>query len=120
MTATHKYSAASVTVASKRAAVMSSGGRYVGRHLIRGLAGIALLLSALTLSACNSTSLGSSTTCRQFMSATPQQQQQVLDQLATQYNKPDYATPLGSPEVPYYCSANPSVTLGQFFKEASD
>jgi hypothetical protein len=54
------------------------------------------------------------------MSASPQQQQEVVDQLATQYNKPDYATPLGSPEVPYFCSANPDVTLGHFFQEASD
>jgi hypothetical protein len=94
-------------------------GLAADRHLLRKLVGIALVLSALALGACNSTSLSASTTCGQFMSATPQQQQQVLDQLATQYNQPDYATPLGSPEVPYYCSANPNVTLGHFFKEAS-
>jgi hypothetical protein len=94
-------------------------GSTVGRHLVRGLVGMALVLSPVALGACNSTSLGASTTCGQFMSATPQQQQQVIDQLATQYNQPDYATPLGSPEVPYYCSANPNVTLGGFFKEAS-
>jgi len=54
------------------------------------------------------------------MSASPQAQQTVVDQLAQQYNKPDYATPLGSPEVPYYCSSNPNVTLGEFFERAQD
>jgi hypothetical protein len=52
------------------------------------------------------------------MNANASDQQQVVDSLAGQYNKPDYSTPLGSPEIPYYCSANPSVTLGQFFQNA--
>jgi hypothetical protein len=41
-----------------------------------------------------------------------------VDQLATQYRKPDFATPLGEPEVAYYCSTSPSTTLAQFFQRA--
>ena len=54
------------------------------------------------------------------MAASPQDQQTIVDQLAQQYDKPDYATPLGSPEVPYYCTSNPNVTLGEFFKHAQE
>ncbi len=90
------------------------------RRLTQVVTVIPALLLVCALGACNSSGLGASSTCNQFMSASPQQQQEVVDQLATQYNKPDYATPLGSPEVPYFCSANPDVTLGHFFQEASD
>ncbi len=72
------------------------------------------------LGACNSSGLSASSTCSQFMAASPEAQQQVVSELASQYQKPDYATPLGEPEVPYYCADNPNVTLGQFFSQASD
>jgi hypothetical protein len=52
------------------------------------------------------------------MNASPSDQQAIVDTLASQYHKPDYTTPLGSPEVPYYCTSNPSVTLTQFFENA--
>ncbi len=100
---------------------MSSVPRYLRNHrLARALTVTTALLSVCALGACNSNSLGASSTCSQFMSSSLQQQQEVVDQLATQYNKPDYTTPLGSPEVPYFCSANPNVTLGHFFQEASE
>lgn len=65
-----------------------------------------------------SLSLSASSTCQDFMNASPEAQVSVVDSLAAQYHKPDYATPLGEPDVPYYCAANPSVTLGQFFEHA--
>jgi hypothetical protein len=77
-------------------------------------------LTGLSLASCAGSSLSASSTCSQFMSASPQAQQTAVDQLAQQYNKPDYSTPLGSPEVPYYCSGNPNVTLGEFFAQAQD
>lgn len=54
------------------------------------------------------------------MSASASEQHEVVDKLASQYQKPAFATPLGEPEVPYYCSASPSTTLGQFFQKAED
>lgn len=83
-------------------------------------AGAAALASAVAIVGCGGSSLSASSTCRDFMNASASDQQTVTDRLASQYGKPEYATPLGSPEVPFYCSANPNVTLGQFFEEAQD
>lgn len=92
---------------------MSSLFRGTGRAT--AVAGVA---SALVLSACGGNSLSASSSCRDFMSASPAEQHEVVDELASQYRKPAFSTPLGEPEVPYYCSANPSTTLGAFFEKA--
>jgi hypothetical protein len=76
-------------------------------------------LASLALSACGGSGLSASSTCRDFLNASPSDQQSIIDQLASQYDKPDYTTPLGMPEVPYFCTASPSVTLGYFFQHAS-
>lgn len=78
----------------------------------------AVSLSALSIAACGGSGLSASSTCSDFMNASSSDQQAVIDKLASQYDKPDYTTPLGAPEVPYYCSGNPDVTLGQFFQNA--
>jgi len=80
----------------------------------------ALVFTGLLASGCGDSGLTASSTCHQFMNASPQDQATVVNSLAAQYQKPDYATPLGQPEVPYYCAANPNVTLGQFFAKATD
>jgi hypothetical protein len=79
---------------------------------------LAATLSGVALSACSISGLSASSTCRDFMNASTSDQQAIVDKLATQYNKPAYTTPLGAPEVPYYCSANPTVTLQWFFQHA--
>jgi len=87
---------------------------------IRAIAALAVAVagSALVLGACGESSLSASSSCKDFMNASAIEQHEVVDRLASQYQKPDYSTPLGEPEVPYYCSANPSTTLGQFFTTA--
>jgi len=75
---------------------------------------------ALGVSACGASSLSASSSCQDFMHASPVEQHEIVDQLATQYQKPEYSTPLGEPEVPYYCSANPSTSLADFFTNAED
>lgn len=85
-------------------------------HVVRGA--LATLFLALCCSACGG-GLSGSSTCRDFMNASADQQQQIVDKLAAQYHKPDYTTPLGAPEVPYFCAANPDVTLDQFFQNAA-
>jgi hypothetical protein len=99
-----------------------SSNTHRSRQRRRGmLVGLLLLTSSGTmLTACGGSGLSASSTCSAFMAASPGAQQQVTDQLAAQYDKPDYATPLGAPEVPYYCASNPNTTLGQFFQKASD
>jgi hypothetical protein len=84
----------------------------------RGIAAAAGLTTTVMLSACGGSSLSASSSCKDFMNATSVEQHEVVDQLASQYKKPDFATPLGEPEIPYYCSANPSTTLGDFFQKA--
>lgn len=54
------------------------------------------------------------------MKATSDQQDQVVDTLATKYGKPDFTTPLGRPDVNYECAQRPSMTLDQFFASAKD
>jgi len=77
-------------------------------------------LAALPLAACAGSGLSSASTCSSFLQASPSDQAAIVEQLAAQYNKPDYATPLGEPEVPYACAGRPTMTLAEFFKEASD
>jgi len=92
----------------------------------RKISALAAPLAALSLlgSGCAGSVLGSglsaSSSCKDFMTASASEQHEVVDQLASQYRKAAYTTPLGEPEVPYYCSANPSVTLGQFFQKAEE
>lgn len=77
------------------------------------------VFSILAVAGCGS-GLSASSTCQSFLNASPADQQSVVEKLAAQYDKPAYATPLGEPEVPYYCAAHPTTTLGQFFAAASN
>jgi hypothetical protein len=79
----------------------------------------AAALCGLAVAGCGS-GLSSSSTCHDYLNASASDQQAIAEKLAGQYDKPDYATPLGEPEVAYYCAANPSTTLGQFFAKAQD
>jgi len=84
------------------------------------LVAVTLMSLGLAVSSCQTGGLSASSTCKDFLNASASDQQQVVSQLAGQYNKPDFATPLGEPDVPYYCAGNPNATLGQFFSHASD
>jgi hypothetical protein len=81
---------------------------------------LAASLAVLSLLAfgCGGSGLSASSSCKDFMTASASEQHEVVDELASHYDKPAYATPVGEPEVPYYCTARPSVTLGQFFQKA--
>lgn len=83
-------------------------------------AGVVAGSVALSVSACSGSGLSASSTCSDFMNASAVEQHEIVDQLAAQYKKPSYATPLGEPEVPYACSANPSLTLEEFFRRAQE
>jgi hypothetical protein len=85
---------------------------------IRAAVAVGGVASVIAVSACGAGTLSASSSCKDFMDASAPAQHEVVDQLASQFRKPDYATPLGEPEVAYYCSASPSVTLGDFFQKA--
>jgi hypothetical protein len=72
--------------------------------------GVAVMLG---LTACGGgSSLGASTSCRDFMNASPQAQDQAVSKVATQLNAPDAVTPLGRPNINYLCASQPDETLG--------
>jgi len=48
------------------------------------------------------------------MNASTDQQDQVVNQLAQKYRKPDMATPLGRPDWNYECAQHSDLTLDQF------
>lgn len=86
----------------------------------RAITSALLVLGASALSGCSMADEGLSgaSTCDEFMHASPEDQMKVTQALAGEYQKPDYATPLGAPAVPYYCASNPDVTLDEFFANA--
>lgn len=85
---------------------------------VRGGVVAAVTALGIGVAGCGSSGLSESSTCSQFLAASPQDQQSLVQQLAGKYRKPDYATPLGAPEVPYYCASHPKITLKQFFSFA--
>ncbi len=80
--------------------------------------GAVVVALASALAGCGEASLGEASTCRDFLAASGEDQRSLTQQLAGKYQKPDYATPLGMPAVPYYCSRHPEVTLKEFFSFA--
>jgi hypothetical protein len=78
---------------------------------------IAMLGASFVAVGCGS-GLSESSTCQDFLAADASSQQSIVQQLAGKYHKPAYATPLGMPEVPYYCASHADMTLKQFFSIA--
>lgn len=95
------------------------GAHMVSQSVRIGMVAVSVI-STLALSSCGGSALSASSSCQDFMKSSVSEQHEVIDQLSSQYRKAAYATPLGEPEVPYYCSANPTVTLGQFFAKAEE
>lgn len=80
----------------------------------------ALLVGAfLALAGCSS-GLSASSSCEDFMAASPEDQASAISKLATEFDAPDLATPLGSPNVSYTCSSNPDTSLEEVFSRFSE
>jgi hypothetical protein len=75
-------------------------------------------LLATAVASCGDAGLSEGSTCKDFLAADVAEQQSITQQLAGKFDKPDYATPLGAPEVPYYCASHPDTTLQEFFESA--
>lgn len=80
--------------------------------------GAGAVIASVAFAACGIGGLSASSSCKDFMSSSFTSQHELVDKLASDYRKPDFATPLGEPEVAYYCSANPTTTLADFFQKA--
>jgi hypothetical protein len=98
----------------------TSGGSVVALGMVALIVLVILLVKGVpaVLHRIGGGGLSANSTCQDFLNSSPAAQQAIVDSLAAQYNKPDYTTPLGEPDVPYYCASNPSTTLGQFFANA--
>ncbi len=90
--------------------------RRTARRIVATLA--LTIGSALLATACGG-GLSEDSTCKDYLAASADQQQSIVMQLAGKYDKPDYATPLGMPQVAYSCAALPDTTLGEYFKTRS-
>ncbi|MGN6588306.1 MAG: hypothetical protein ACTHKT_12700 [Solirubrobacterales bacterium] len=76
-------------------------------------------VAALGISACGG-GLSASSTCKDFSEASAEEQREVISSLSSKFGTPAYTTPLGEPEVSYYCAANSEVTLEEFFQHAAE
>ena len=88
-------------------------GRGLWRHVTVSVVGAA---AAIALSGCGG-GLDGSSTCSDYLGASYDEQHQVVSELAGKYHQPDYATPLGFPNVAYVCAQNPDLTLEDYFSQ---
>jgi hypothetical protein len=75
--------------------------------------------AALVVSGCGG-GLSASSSCKDFSEASFEEQAKVISSLSSKYDTPDYTTPLGEPEVGYYCASSPDTTLEAFFQQAEE
>jgi hypothetical protein len=83
------------------------------------LVGLAMVLVVFAATGCGG-GLSASSTCRDFSEASGEEQHEVISSLSSEFETPDYTTPLGEPEVGYYCASNPETTLEEFFQRAAN
>jgi len=89
---------------------------------VHRLVGVMAVAGALVvgLLGCGGSGLSASSTCEDFSKASPEEQAKAISSLSSEFNTPEYATPLGSPEVGYYCASSPETTLEEFFKKGHE
>jgi len=57
--------------------------------------------------------LTSSSSCKDFLNASPTDQVSAIDKIAAQEHAPNSTTPLGQPNIGYLCAGDPNMTLGE-------
>jgi hypothetical protein len=88
---------------------------------LRKLGTLAASLTVLSLlgTGCAGSVLGSglsaSSSCKDFMSASQEEQTEAISKLSSQFDTPEVATPLGTPSISYTCSSNPDMSLEKLF-----
>jgi hypothetical protein len=81
---------------------------------------LAMALTVGAIAGCGGGGLSAGSTCKDFSEASPEEQHEVISSLSSKYDTPDYTTPLGEPEVGYYCAGSPETTLEEFFQQAKE
>ena len=59
--------------------------------------------------------LSASSSCKDFMTASQEEQTEAISKLSSQFDTPEVATPLGTPSIAYTCSSNPDMSLEKLF-----
>ena len=79
---------------------------------------IALAVGSIcVLAGCGGSDLSASSSCKDFMAASPEDQASAISKLSSQFDTPEIATPLGSPSISYTCSSNPDMSLEEVFEK---
>lgn len=76
----------------------------------------AIVLCLLGLTGCGK-QLTASSTCSDFLAASPQDQDAAVRKVAAQYHAGNALTPLGRPNIDYLCGNHPKMTLGTAIRD---
>jgi hypothetical protein len=81
---------------------------------ISALAAPIAMLSLLGVG-CSGSGLSASSSCKDFMTASQEEQAEAISKLSSKFDTPEVATPLGTPSIAYTCSSNPDMSLEKLF-----
>lgn len=73
---------------------------------------IVLTAAVWMVGGCGGPSLTAASSCRDFMNASAQDQDEAVNRIATDEHAPNATSPLGRPNIAYLCAGDPSMTLG--------
>lgn len=82
--------------------------------------GFLVVAVATVLLGCGGGGLSASSSCEDFLSAAPEDQEQTISKLSSQFDTPELTTPLGEPNVAYVCSSSPEMTLEEVFQRTHE
>lgn len=81
---------------------------------------LAALLAAAAIftggCAVGGSSIDANTSCKDFLHASPSDQDAAVSKVASDLHAANAVTPLGRPNINYICAGNPDTTLGQAVK----
>jgi hypothetical protein len=70
-----------------------------------------VVASAIAVAGCGN-SISATTSCNDFLHASPQDQDAAVSKVAADQHAPNSVTPLGRPNINYICASAPNMTLG--------
>lgn len=84
------------------------------------LAGSLIVAVTIFLLGCGGGGLSASSSCEDFLAASPEDQQQTISKLSSEFETPELTTPLGEPNVGYVCASSPEMTLEEVFQRTHE
>jgi hypothetical protein len=71
-----------------------------------------LAVGGILAGGCAGAGLTAKSSCKDFLNASEQTQNEAVSRLAGELHAPDAATPLGRPNINYICASDSQATLG--------